>query len=112
MLHAPFHSVETKASWTIAAISLTILSVAFGAPWILLTALKEIAAEMGGARSVPALASFLVWFGMAAGGILMGLTAERIGVRWTTLIGAVSAASGLALSTGGATWQLYVGTAS
>ncbi|MPZ57390.1 MAG: MFS transporter [Rhizobiales bacterium] len=109
MLQSPLHSVETRSSWVIAVVSLAILSVAFGAPWIITVALKEIAAELGGARSVPALATFLVWFGTAAGGILMGMVAERIGVRWTTLIGALSGAAGLALSTGGSSWQLYVG---
>ena len=93
----------------VAAISLAILSVAFGAPWIVVVALKQIAAETGGARSVPALASFLAWFGTAAGGIGMGMLAERIGVRWTTLIGALSGAAGLALSSLGESWQLYVG---
>ena len=109
MLQSPLHSVETRTSWAIGFVSLAILSVAFGAPWVVTVALKEIAAEMGGARSVPALASFLAWFGTAAGGIGMGLLAERIGVRWTTAIGALSGAAGLALSSLGESWQLYVG---
>jgi MFS family permease len=109
MLHSPLHSIETRTSWLIASVSLAILSVAFGAPWIIMVSLKSIAAELGGSRSVPALASFLAWFGMAAGGVGMGLLAERIGVRWTTVIGAVSAAAGLALSSTGGSWQLYVG---
>jgi MFS family permease len=109
MLQSPLHSVETRSSWVVGFVSLAILSVAFGAPWIVTVALKQIAIETGGARSVPALATFLAWFGTAAGGIGMGLLAERIGVRWTTLIGAVSAAAGLALASRGASWQLYVG---
>ena len=109
MLQSSPHSIETRASWITGLVALAILSVAFGGPWILTVALKEIAAEMGGARSVPALASFLAWFGTAAGGIGMGLLAERIGVRWTTTIGAASGAAGLALSSMGEVWQLYVG---
>src|SRR5262249_54860523 len=35
--------------------------------------------------------------------------AEKVGVRWTVLFGAVMIAVGLALSTGGKIWQLYVG---
>ena len=92
-----------------AGVALAILSVVFGAPWVVMVALKEIAAEFGGARSVPALASFLGWFGIAAGGVGMGLLAERIGVRWTTLIGGLSGAAGLALSSMGESWQLWVG---
>jgi len=109
MLQSPHYSVETRTSWVTAAIALAILSVVFGGPWVVMVALKDIAAEFGGARSVPALATFLSWFGTAAGGIGMGLLAERIGVRWTTLIGGVSGASGLALSSLGADWQLWIG---
>ena len=110
-MHEPvkLQSVETRASWVVAAVVLVILSTSFGAPWITIVALKTIAGETGGLRSVPALASALAWFGFAMGGILMGHVAERVGVRWTVLLGAVMIGAGLLLSTGGATWQLYVG---
>jgi MFS family permease len=108
MLQSP-HSVESRASWVTAGAALAILSVVFGGPWVVMVALKDVAAEFGGARSVPALASFLSWLGVAVGGIIMGLLAERIGVRWTTLIGGLSAAAGLALSSMGGIWQLYLG---
>jgi MFS family permease len=85
------------------------MALSFGAPWIVVVALKEVAAEVGGARSVPALASSLAWLGSAAGGILMGQVAEKVGVRWTVVMGAVMIGMGLALSTGGQTWQLYLG---
>ena len=39
----------------------------------------------------------------------MGHIAEKVGVRWTVIFGAVMIWVGLALSTGGETWQLYVG---
>jgi predicted MFS family arabinose efflux permease len=103
MLQYSLHSVETRASWVTAGVALAILSVVFGGPWVVMVGLKEIAAEHGGVRSVPALASFLSWFGTAAGGIAMGLLAERIGVRWTTTIGGLSGAAGLALSSQGDT---------
>ncbi len=51
---------------------LVILSVSFGAPWVTIVALKAIAAETGGLRSVPALASALAWLGFGTGGIVMG----------------------------------------
>ena len=102
-------SIETRSSWIVATVVLVILAVSFGAPWITIVALKAIAAETGGLRSVPALASALAWLGFGIGGIVMGYAAERVGVRWTVLFGAVMIGIGLALSTGGATWQLYVG---
>jgi MFS family permease len=88
---------------------LAILAFSFGAPWIVVVALKLIAAEAGGLRAVPALAGSLAWIGFGAGGIVMGAVAERIGVRWTVVFGAVMICAGLALSTGGAGWQLYLG---
>jgi MFS family permease len=102
-------SIETKASWVVAVVVLVILALSFGAPWIAVVALKAIAAETGGQRSVPALASSLAWVGYGAGGIAMGYVAERVGVRWTVIFGAAMICAGLGLSTGGQTWQLYVG---
>src|SRR6202047_4250135 len=94
-------SVESRASWAVALTALGIYSVSFGAPTITVVALKPIAAELGSARSVPALAFALAWFGSAAGGIMMGWLAERIGVRWTVIGGALMIAVGLVLSSVG-----------
>jgi MFS family permease len=102
-------SVESRSSWIVASVVLIILALSFGAPWIVIVALKLIAAQTGGLRSVPSLASSLAWAGLGAGGIVMGAIAERVGVRWTVIFGAAMICAGLALSAGGETWQLYVG---
>ena len=93
----------------VATAVLVILAVSFGAPWITIVALKLIAAETDGLRSVPALANSFAWVGYGLGGIVMGYIAERVGVRWTVIFGALMIAVGLALSTGGKSWQLLVG---
>jgi MFS family permease len=62
--------------------------MSFGAAWITAVALKDIANEVGGARSVPALASSLAWLGTGTGGIIMSRIADRIGARWTVIFGA------------------------
>ncbi|HKF08126.1 MAG TPA: MFS transporter [Xanthobacteraceae bacterium] len=110
-MHQPIGvpSVETRGSWIVATVVLVVLALSFGAPWITIIALKMIAAEQGGLRSVPAFATALAWLGFGTGGIAMGYVAERVGVRATVITGAVMICIGLALSTGGATWQLYVG---
>src|SRR5581483_1201359 len=102
-------SVETRTSWVVATTVLIIMAVAFGAPWITVVALKDIAAEVHGERSIPALAGALVWMGSGVGGIIMGRIAERVGLRWTVVSGAVMIAVGLALSTMGPPWPLYIG---
>ena len=52
--------------------------MSFGAAWITAVALKDIANEVGGSRSVPALAGALAWLGSGTGGILMSRIAERM----------------------------------
>src|SRR5436305_15281583 len=100
--------IESRESWTVATVALVILTVSFGAPWIIIVALKDIAAETGGLRSVPALASSLAWVGLGAGGIAMGVVAERIGVRWTVIFGSIMILVGLASSDAGEEW-MHVG---
>lgn len=107
-MHAP-QSIETKESWTVAGVALVVMLMAFGANWITPVALKDIAAEAGGTRSVPALATALAWMGSGVGGILMGRIADRIGTRWIVMFGAVMIACGLALSTLGPPWPLWIG---
>jgi MFS family permease len=103
------HSIETRTSWVIASVSLMLLGLSFGGPWITAVGLKEIAADTGGARQVPSLAVSLAFFGTGVGGILMGRIANRYGIRWTVFIGSTMIALGLLLSSQGAPWQLYVG---
>ena len=69
--------------------------MSFGGPWITAVGLKAIAADTGGARSVPSLAVSLALFGCAAGGILMGRIANSYGIRWTVIIGSAMIAIGL-----------------
>ena len=105
----PFNSVETRASWAVALAALAILGMSFGASWITAVALKDIAAEVGGARSIPALASSLAWLGSGVGGILMSRVADRVGTRWTVISGSLMIALGLFISTFGPPWPLWIG---
>jgi MFS family permease len=105
----PLDSVETKASWVVASVALVILGMSFGAAWITAVALKDIASEVDGARSVPALAGALAWLGSGTGGILMSRMAERVGTRATVIFGSLMIGLGLALSTLGPPWPLWIG---
>ena len=99
-------SIETRASWFAATISVVLLSTSFGALWITAVGLKAIAADLGGARTAPSLASSLGWLGTAVGGILMGRIADWYGIRWTVIIGSLSLCVGLYISTLGQPWHL------
>jgi MFS family permease len=109
MMQSPFSSIETRASWVVASVALVTMMMAFGAAWITAVALKDIAAEVGGMRSIPALASALAWLGSGAGGIMMGRIADRVGTRWTVLCGSLMIGTGLAISTFGPPWPLWIG---
>src|SRR5450755_4711525 len=108
MLQSP-RSVETKASWVVALVALFILGMSFGAAWLTTVALKDIANEVGGSRSVPALASALAWLGSATGGIIMSRIADRVGTRWTVIFGSLMIGLGLSISTFGPPWPLWIG---
>jgi MFS family permease len=101
-------SIESRASWTAACLTLAILSISYGAPLLVVVGLKPIQEALGTDRSVVALAGALVWVGTGVGGIMMGWLADRIGIRLTASIGAVMGA-GLAISSTGTVWALYVG---
>jgi MFS family permease len=108
-MQSPPASVETRTSWTIASAALFVLGMSFGAAWITAVALKDIAGEVGGARSVPALASSLAWLGSGIGGIIMSQVAGRIGTRATVIVGSLMIGLGLTISTFGPPWPLWIG---
>jgi MFS family permease len=108
MLQSP-SSIETKTSWAVASAALFVLGMSFGAAWISAVALKDIASEAGGLRSVPALASSLAWLGSGFGGIMMARVADRFGTRATVIFGASMISLGLVISTLGPPWPLWIG---
>ena len=102
-------SIEGRQSWVVAFIVLGMLSIVYGAPLLVVVGLKPMTEALGTDRSVIALAGALVWVGTGTGGILMGWLADRIGLRAVVAFGAVMTTAGLALSTLGSVWALYVG---
>jgi MFS family permease len=102
-------SIETRASWVAACLTLALLSVSYGSPLLSVVGLKLITEELGTPRQVVSLVVALTWLGTGAGGIVMGQVAERIGMRATVMIGAVSIAFGLAISASGSIWAILIG---
>lgn len=104
-------SIESRESWVAACIVLGLLSISYGSPLLAVVGLKPITADLGTAREVVALASALTWLGTGLGGILMGQVAERIGVRFTVIFGALMIAAGLAVSAAGNITAILLGHA-
>lgn len=88
-------SVETPYGWAIVAASLLFCSVAFGASYLSVVALKPVAAEFDWPRWVPSLAYSAILLGSGIGGVAMGHWADRAGVHWPARFGAVMIGLGL-----------------
>jgi MFS family permease len=104
-------SIEGRASWAAAAVSIALLAVSYGTPLLVVVGLKPITTDLDTARSVIALAGSLTWIGTGLGGICMGMLADRIGIRATVILGAVNMGLGLAVSASGSILALYIGHA-
>jgi MFS family permease len=105
--------IDSREAWRVTIASTVIASVALGSPYIVVVALKPIAADFGGLRSIPSAAASFAMLGTGVGGLLMSWLAERLGVRAVVVIGGLMVCAGLVLSSSGqageAVWQLYVG---
>jgi MFS family permease len=101
--------IDSGEAWLITVASLAIASVCLAAPLVATVALKTIASDLGGYRSIPSAAISLSMIGTGVGGLAMGWLADRFGVRPVVMLGAVMVCIGLILSAGGEVWQLYLG---
>jgi len=105
--------IDSREAWRITIAATIIAAVALGAPYIVIVALKPVAADFGGFRSVPSAAASLAMLGTGVGGLLMSWLAERVGVRSVVVIGGLMVCAGLVLSSlaapGGEVWRLYAG---
>jgi MFS family permease len=101
--------IDSGEAWLVTVASLAIASVCLAAPLVVTVALKPIAADLGGYRSIPSAALSLSMVGTGVGGLAMGWLADRFGVRPVVMFGAAMVCAGLMLSAGGQSWQLYVG---
>ncbi len=102
----PSASIESRASWVAAGLTLALLSVSYGSPLLTVVGLKPITEDLGTQRQLVALVASLTWFGTGLGGIFMGQVAERIGIRATVMFGATMIATGLAVSASGNLWAM------
>src|SRR3954451_25273886 len=106
---APVPTAESRRSWVICVTAFAITAISFAAPAITVVGLRSIAADLGGERSVPALAYSLAWLGSSFGGIPMGRAAERFGIRFTVIFGSAMIAVGLVIAQSGGQFGLLLG---
>jgi MFS family permease len=101
--------IDSREAWLVTVAALAIASTCLGAPLVSTVALKHVAADLGGYRSIPSAALSLAMLGTGVGGLAMGWFAERFGVRLVIMFGAAMVCTGLMLSASGRAWQLYIG---
>jgi MFS family permease len=101
--------LDSRTAWITASAALAIMTIAYGAPLVVVVAMKQIAAELDTARSGPAAAGSLSYVGAAFGGIVAGWLAGRLGIRPIVIFGSTMVALGLMLSAFGGLFELYVG---
>lgn len=102
-------SIEQPFGWLVAAVSMLVMAIGMGSPYIVVVALKPIAAEFDWPRAVPSLCYSLALIGSGVGGLLMGRLADRFGIGLPTLIGGCSLAAGAWLSSrASSALELYV----
>jgi MFS family permease len=76
--------------WVVALASMVMMTVAMGAPYLVIVALKPIAAEFGWPRAVPSLCYAFALLGAGLGGLLMGRLADRSGMGMPAMVGSLS----------------------
>lgn len=89
--------------------SVAMLFISGGGMYLIVVALKDVAAEFDWPRAVPSFAFSLQFIGSGFGGIVMGYALDRFGFGVPALVGAIMVGSGAILvSRIDAAWQLYL----
>lgn len=101
--------LDSRTAWVAAWAALAAMTIAYGAPLIVIVGMKPIAAELDTTRSGLAAAGSFTYLGAAFGGIVAGWLAGKLGVRRIVLFGAAMVAAGLVLSSLGSLLPLYAG---
>jgi MFS family permease len=85
---------DSRQAWTRLLITLVLMTVGSGAMYIVAVVLPAVQAEFGVGRSEAALPYTLLMIGFGFGGIWMGRLADRRGVMWAVLLGALGLGGG------------------
>jgi MFS family permease len=102
-------SIERPYGWVVAFASMAMMAVGSGAMYLVVVALKPIAAEFGWPRAVPSLCYSLALLGAGLGGLFWGSISDRIGMARPALLGGCMVAFGAWLaSTADGMFTLYL----
>ena len=88
------HAADSRYAWTRLAVTLALMTVGSGAMYVVAVVLPAVQAEFGVARADASLPYTLMMVGFGVGGVAMGKLADRFGVMWVVLLGAVGLGAG------------------
>ena len=88
------HLADSRYAWTRLVVTLALMTVGSGAMYVVAVVLPAVQAEFGVARADASLPYTLMMVGFGIGGVAMGKLADRIGVMWVVLIGALGLGGG------------------
>jgi len=84
------HQADSRYAMLRLGITLLVMTVGSSGMYVVSVMLPAVQAEFGGARADASLPYTLLMLGFGVGGVLMGRLADRFGVMWPLLIGALS----------------------
>lgn len=87
--HAPAPGVDSRYAVLRLGVALLLMAVGNGGMYVVAVALPAVQAEFGVARSDASLPYTLLMLGFGVGGVLMGRLADRFGIVWPLLLGAL-----------------------
>jgi MFS family permease len=88
------HEADSRYAWARLGVTLALMTIGSGVMYIVAVVLPAVQAEFGVARAEASLPYTLMMVGFGLGGVAMGRLADRVGVMWVVLIGAVGLGSG------------------
>ena len=95
---SPPRDIDSAYAWTRLAVSLALATIGSVGMWSFVVALPAVQADFGVARGDASLPFTLTMVGFGAGGVIMGRLADRFGIVYPLLIGAIALFTGYVLS--------------
>jgi MFS family permease len=83
------HTADSRYAWTRLAVTLALMTIGSGAMYVVSVVLPAVQREFGVERADASLPYTLMMVGFGLGGVAMGKLADRFGVMWVVLLGAV-----------------------
>jgi len=94
----PSAEIESPYAWLRLAVALALGTIGSIGMWSFVVALPAVQASFGIARADASLPFTLTMIGFGLGGVVMGRFADRYGIVWPAVIGALALGAGYALS--------------